>query len=111
MTQHDDPSRLRHMLDAARKAVEFASGKGRGSLDSDEQLLLSLTRLLEIIGEAAKNVSSEFCKKHPEIPWKEISGTRDRLTHGYFDVDYDVVWKIVSDDLPILITQLKKLVA
>lgn len=111
MTQHDDPSRLRHMLDAARKAVEFTSGKDRGSLDSDEQLLLSLTRLLEILGEAAKNVSLEFRQKHPEIPWKDIAGTRDRLTHGYFDVDYDVVWEIVSADLPALITQLKKLVA
>ena len=111
MTQHDDPSRLRHMLDAARKAVEFTSGKDRSSLDSDEQLLLSLTRLLEILGEAAKNVSPEFRQKHPEIPWKDIAGTRDRLTHGYFDVDYDVVWEIVSADLPVLITQLKKLAA
>ena len=111
MTQHDDPSRLRHMLDAAQKAVEFASGKDRGSLDSDEQLLLSLTRLLEILGEAAKNVSPELRQKHPEIPWKDIAGTRDRLTHSYFDVDYDVVWEIVSADLPVLITQLKKLAA
>ena len=111
MTQHDDTSRLCHMLDAARKAVEFSSGKDRGSLDSDEKLLLSLTRLLEIIGEAAKNVSPELCKKHPEIPWKDIAGMRDRLSHGYFEVDYDIVWKIISDDLPALIAQLKKLVA
>ncbi len=111
MTQHDDPSRLHHMLDAARKAVEFTSGKDRSSLDSDEQLLLSLTRLLEILGEAAKNVSPELRQKHPEIPWKDIAGTRDRLTHSYFDVDYDVVWEIVSADLPALITQLKKLAA
>ncbi|MDO8730553.1 MAG: DUF86 domain-containing protein [Candidatus Omnitrophota bacterium] len=46
-----------------------------------------------------------------EIPWKDIAGTRDRLTHGYFDVDYDVVWEIISADLPALVTQLKKLVA
>jgi len=109
MTQHDDPSRLRHMLDAARKAVEFTSGKDRSSLDSEEQLLLSLTRLLEILGEAAKNVSPELRQKHPEIPWKDIAGTRDRLTHGYFDVDYDVVWNIVSVDLPVLIPQLQKI--
>ena len=108
MTQHDDPSRLHHMLDAARKATEFSAGKSRSSLDSDEKLVLSLTRLLEIIGEAAKNVSPEFCRKHPEIHWKEISGTRDRLTHGYFDVDYDIVWQIVSADLPVLVRQLQK---
>jgi len=108
--QHDDVSRLRHMLDAARKAVEFSKGKDRGSLDSDEQLLLSLTRLLEIIGEAAKNISSDLRIRQPEIPWKDIAGTRDRLSHGYFDVDYDIVWNIVSNDLPFLISKLEKIV-
>ena len=111
MTQHDDASRLRHMLDAACKAVEFSKGKNRSSLDSEEQLVLSLTRLIEIVGEAAKNVSSDMRNKHPEIPWGDIAGTRDRLIHGYFDVDYDVVWQIVSSDLPKLVAQLKKLVA
>lgn len=110
MTQHDGASRLRHMLDAAQKAVEFSAGKNRGSLDSEEQLVLSLTRLIEIIGEAAKNVSADMRSKHPEIPWSDIAGTRDRLTHGYFEVDYDIVWQIVSSDLPKLIPQLKKLV-
>lgn len=111
MTQHDDASRLRHMLDAACKAVEFSAGKNRGSLDSEEQLVLSLTRLIEIIGEAARNVSLDMRSEHPEIPWSDIVGTRDRLTHGYFEVDYDIVWQIVSSDLPKLIPQLKKLVA
>ncbi len=108
--QHDDASRLHHMLDAARKAVEFSKGKDRGSLDSDEQLLLSLTRLLEIIGEAAKNISLDLRIRQPEIPWKDIAGTRDRLSHGYFDVDYDIVWNIVSNDLPFLISKLEKIV-
>lgn len=111
MTQHDDGSRLHHMLDSAQKAVEFTKGKDRGSLDSDEQLALSLTRLLEIIGEAAKNVSSDLRKNHPDIPWRDIAGMRDRLSHGYFDVDYNVIWQIVSVDLPPLIIRLKKLVA
>lgn len=107
MSQHDDLSRLRHMLDAARKAVEFVKGKDRGSLDSEEQLSLSLTRLIEIIGEAAKHVSPKLRSQHPEILWDDIAGTRDRLTHGYFDVDYDVIWEIVSADLPRLILQLE----
>ena len=110
MTQHDDPSRLRHMLDAARKAVEFSSGKDRGSLDSDEKLLLSLTRLLEIIGEAAKNVSPELCKKHPEIPWKDIAGTRDRLSHGYFDVDSEELYAICKNHIPMLIETVKTMI-
>ena len=105
-----DEDRLRHMLDAARKAVEFVAGKDRGHLDRDEQLSLALIRLLEIIGEAATNMSSDFCQAHPEIPWKRIAGTRNRLIHGYFDIDFDILWQIVTTQLPPLISQLEKIV-
>jgi uncharacterized protein with HEPN domain len=67
-------------------------------------------RLLEVIGEAANNVSGDFQKKFPEIPWRQIGATRNRLIHGYFDVDLDVVWEIVSEDLPNLVPQLRKIV-
>ena len=70
-------------------------------------LSLALVRLLEIIGEAAKGVSEELRQQYPEIPWKQIAGTRDRLIHGYFDVDLDIIWSIVADDLPILIAGLE----
>jgi uncharacterized protein with HEPN domain len=63
---------------------------------------LALVRLLEIIGEAARRVSVGLRESHPEIPWAEIAGTRDRLIHGYFDVDLDIVWGIVTQDLPAL---------
>ena len=78
-------------------------------MGSEEQLALSLTRLIEIIGEAAKDVSIELRNKNPDILWDDIAGTRDCLAHGYFDVDYDVVWEIVSVDLPRLIGQLEQL--
>ena len=71
---------------------------------------LALVRLLEIIGEAARGVSIGLSQHHLEIPWSEIAGTRDRLIHGYFDVDLDVVWGIVTKDLPSLITQLGAIV-
>ncbi len=104
-----DEVRLRHMLDAARKAVAFASGHTRGDLDADEQLALALVRLLEIIGEAAKQISESVRTTHATIPWREIAGTRDRLIHGYFDVDLDVVWAIVSRDLPQLVPTLEQI--
>jgi len=66
---------------------------------------------LEIIGEAAKNVSPETRQRHPKIPWKEIGGTRDRLIHGYFDVDWDILWPILTVDLPPLITELEHALA
>jgi uncharacterized protein with HEPN domain len=98
------------MLDAARRAREFAQGRSRADLDSDEMFALALVRLLEIIGEAARGVSIGLRQHHLEIPWSEIAGTRDRLIHGYFDVDLDVVWGIVTKDLPSLITQLGAIV-
>ena len=76
----------------------------------DEQLTFAIVRLIEIIGEAAKNVSDEVRQKNPDIPWKEIAGTRDRLVHGYFDVDLEIVGKIITKDLPDLIVLLEKII-
>jgi len=111
MLNENDSVRLRHMLDAARKAMEFTQGHTRATLDTDEMLELALIRLLEIIGEAAKSISQDCRQSYPKIPWKQIAGTRDRLVHGYFDVDLDIVWEIVTADLPPLISQLEKIVS
>ncbi len=105
---NEDAVRLRHMLDAARKVVVFMQGQTKADLESDEQLSLAVVRLLEIMGEAAKNVSEDLRNEHSSIPWKQIAGTRDRLIHGYFDVDLDIVWQIISIDLPQLVSNLEK---
>ena len=107
----DDVVCLRHMLDAARKAIAFTKNCNRGDLDTDEKLSLSVIRLLEILGEAAKGISETCRESYPEIPWRQIAGTRDRLIHGYYDVDYDIVWKIVSDDLGGLVEILEKMLS
>jgi uncharacterized protein with HEPN domain len=96
------------MLDAARQAVDFARGRTRADLDRDFQLSLALTRLVEIVGEAAKNVSPERRALLPKVPWRAIAGTRDRLVHAYFDVDHDQLWQIVSTDLPALVRVLEQ---
>lgn len=74
---------IHHMLSHAREAVSFAEGRSRADLDADRLLNLALVRLLEIIGEAAGRVSAEMRAEHPEIPWPQIIGLRNRLTHGY----------------------------
>ena len=95
------------MLDAARQAMVFVQGRSRVDLDEDLQLTLALTRLVEIVGEAGKNVTSETREKLAQVPWRAIAGTRDRLVHAYFDVDLDQLWEIVSTDLPLLVEALE----
>ena len=106
--RNNDGVRLGHMLDAAREAVEFSQNRSREDLDRDRMLCLSLVHLLEIVGEAARGVSAEFRAAHPEIPWRSIAGMRDRLVHGYFDVNLDIVWQTVRQDLPPLVEQLQQ---
>ena len=107
----DDEIRLRHMLDAANKAMAFVKGRSHNDLGSDEMLALAVTRLLEILGEAARGLSQEFKNRNPKIAWKQIMGTRDRLIHGYFDVDLDIIWAIITRDLPPLIKELEGLLS
>ncbi len=68
----DDEVRLRHILNAAREAVGFVEGQDRRSFETDRKLNLSLVRLLEIIGEAARGITNDFCREHPELAWKSM---------------------------------------
>jgi uncharacterized protein with HEPN domain len=106
----NDSVRIRHILDAAQEAISFADNRSRTDLDTDRKLNLSLVRLLEIIGEAARGISEEFRQNHPDLPWNKMVGMRDRLIHGYFDVNLDVVWETITEDLPGLVAQLEKMV-
>ena len=105
----DDAIRLRHMLDAAKEALSFAQGHTRGSLDLNRMLVLAIVKDVEMIGEAASKVTKGCQDQHPEIPWSSIVAMRNRLIHGYFDIDLDRVWDTVTDDLPPLITTLNKI--
>lgn len=98
------------MLDHASEAVAMVQGKTRSDLDTDRQLNLSLVRLLEIVGEAAGRVPNVERVKYPHIPWPEIVSLRNRLIHGYDRVDFDILWQIVTQDLPPLIDILEQVV-
>lgn len=101
-----DVVRLQHMRDAAQEALSFARGRTRADLDSDRQLVLSLVKAVEIIGEAAYQVSSETRDTLPEIPWEDIIGMRHRLVHAYFDINLNILWRTVQEDLPGLLDKL-----
>lgn len=109
MTRRDVTVTLRQMLDYAQKGVALSREKKRSDLETDLTFNLASTRLIEIIGEAANRVPEEFQDHHPEIPWMEIIGMRNRLIHGYDEVDLDFLWKVIRNDLPKLIKQLNKL--
>lgn len=109
MTQRKDQVSLRHMLDYSRKALAMTEGRAREDLASDEMLCLALTRIVEIIGEAATRVSLAEQQRREQIPWPQIIGLRNRLVHGYDAVDIDILWDIVQQDLPPLIKSLQKI--
>jgi len=83
------------------------SGEISISLDSDRLLNLALTRLIEIIGEAANRVPDSIQTKYPDVPWIQMIGARNRLIHGYNNVDFDILWNIVIRDLPHVIERIE----
>ena len=97
-----DVIRVRHMLDATREALSLVAGKTRENLNGDHMLTLACTRLLEVIGEAASQVSAEFRARYPNVPWNQMIGMRNRLIHAYFDVNLDILWETLADSLPSL---------
>jgi uncharacterized protein with HEPN domain len=99
----DDDVRLRHLIEAAETAIRFLEGRPRSDLDDDEMLRLALTKLVEIVGEAAKQVTPETQAEYPAVPWSAAARMRDRLVHHYFDIDLDVLWSTVTVDLPALL--------
>jgi uncharacterized protein with HEPN domain len=107
----DEIDRFRHMRDAARAASTFAVGKGRADLDSDLMCQFAIVRALEIIGEAAARLDDATRDAHPEIPWSNMIGMRNRLIHGYFDVDLDIVWRTVEVHLSPLADALDAMIA
>ncbi len=99
------------MLEAARDAMAFAGEESRASLDADRKLLLSLVKAVEIVGEAASKVSPEFREARPVIPWADIVTMRHRLVHGYFDINRDILWQTIQEDLPALAADLERILA
>jgi len=108
--QRDDSIYIRHILDAARKALHFTANRSREDLNKNEMLAISLVHLLEIVGEAANVVSEGFRKQYPHIPWRKMIELRNRLIHGYFDINLDIVWDTVLKDLPPLVSDLEKII-
>ncbi len=102
---------LEDMLVATEKALFYTSGMGRDQFLDDEYAVLVVSRLLEIVGEAAKNVPGDIRAARPEIPWRKIAGTRDILIPAYFHVDGDRLWHTVTEDLAPLRDALRRILS
>ena len=97
---------LQHIVDAIEKVESYVS-VGRGEFMAASHWQDAVIRQLEIIGEAAKNLSQQLRSQHPEIPWRRISGLRDVLIHDYMGVDLDAVWEVTQKNIPALKEQIQ----
>ena len=100
---------LRHMLDETEFLLAHARNLDRDSFVADATLRRAFVRSIEILGEATKGVPTQFRSKYPQVPWQAIAGMRDRLIHGYFAVDYELVWDVVENKIPDLRDQLTRI--
>ena len=106
-----DLVRLKHMLDSTRSILQFLEGKQRKDLDDDRLLLSGIIRELQILGEAAGKISEKTQDLYPGLPWRQLVGMRNRLIHAYFDVDNEIIWATVNNNLPIFYEQLEVIVS
>lgn len=104
-----DKIRFQHMLDASQAAVSHLANMSREDLDCNRLLLNGVVRELEILGEAASQVSQSKRNQYSHLPWRQMIGMRNRLIHAYFDVNHDTIWLVVKESLPSLIDQLSKI--
>ena len=105
----DDRVRVLHMIEACESVQRFIQGRRRLDFESDQMLLFAVVRAIEVLGEAAGKVSEDTRSACPQIPWPGITNMRNRLIHGYFDIDIDIVWNTASIELPALLTDLRRI--
>ena len=104
-----DKDFLLDIQEAVQRILDYTAGMSWETFIVDYKTQDAVVRNLEIIGEATKNISDDLRNQHPAIPWKSMSGTRDRLMHHYFGINQEIVWQIVLQDLPSLLKQIDDL--
>ncbi|MHA1219115.1 MAG: HepT-like ribonuclease domain-containing protein [Candidatus Heimdallarchaeaceae archaeon] len=101
---------LDDILDSILKIEQFTEEMDFSQFADDAKTSYAVVRAFEIIGEATKGISNEVKDKYTDLPWKEMAGMRDKLTHAYFGVNLEVVWKTIQQDIPLLKTLIQKVI-
>ena len=109
MNEKDDLVYLGHIIDAINGIKEYTNGMKKEGFLKDRKTQDAVIREITIIGEATAFISDLFKEKHSNIPWTEMKGTRNRIVHGYFSIDLNIVWQLIIRDLPELEIKLKEL--
>ncbi|MFZ2071036.1 MAG: DUF86 domain-containing protein [Halobacteriota archaeon] len=105
-----DAAFLQHILDETQFILKNCEGLDLQDLMNDDLLQRACLRSLEIIGEAVKNVSEDLKTRYPDLEWKKIAGLRDKLIHHYFGIDWDIVWNVITNRLPLPEDKIKKVI-
>ena len=111
MKKPNNEDRLRHILDAVERIERYLQGYDRQSFGADEKTQDAVVRQLEIIGEAATSLTRDLRSNNPQVEWRFAVAMRNRLIHGYFDIDPEIVWNTTQNDLPVLKKQIEEILA
>lgn len=111
MSLHTDRPYLADMRDTARKVVRFTEGIDHERFLANEEKQWVAIRGIEVVGEASTKVSPEFVAAHPDLPWAQMRGMRNVLIHGYAEVDLEIVWDVLKNELPGLIEKLDQVLS
>jgi len=109
MTKRSQKAFIRDILECIQKVELYVGNMTKNDFANNGAMQDAAVRRIEIIGEAAKNIAADFKKEHKEIPWKDICGMRDVLTHDYFGLNFEKVWKTIKEDLPLLKEQVQSI--
>jgi uncharacterized protein with HEPN domain len=111
MSKHDPAVTLRHLAEYAMRAQQFCSHNSLEQLSADWEKRAAFERVMEILGEAVKRLPPELISRYPQVDWRGIAGMRDRISHGYDAVDYDLLWRSVETRVPGLIITVNQMLS